>query len=196
MRKLAKVTAKHLNQDLYFHIVAISRPADWLKRTPIAIISTKVCNSFRNSFFYRAPVKAATWGVLWKKLLFKVSHYSQETPVLESLLNKATNMKSCHFIKKRLQHRYFTKKNSKFLVSTYPVKTRRFFICQGNATLYSFSICAKLHMFPYNRWTTWYKLNDVHIFESQGIVGRVSQFQSFISHFYTVAWGLNFILLI
>ena len=119
LRKLAKVTAKHLNQDLYFHIVAISRPADWLKRTPIAILSRKVCNSFRNSFFYRAPVKAATWGVLWKKLLFTVSHYSQETPVLESLLNKATNMKSCHFIKKRLQHRYFTKKNSKFLVSTY-----------------------------------------------------------------------------
>ena len=33
--------------------------------------------------------EAATEGALSKKLFLKISHYSQETPVLESLFNKA-----------------------------------------------------------------------------------------------------------
>ena len=38
-----------------------------------------------------------------------------ETPVLESLLNKAADLQVCNFIKKKLQHRYFPVIIAKFL---------------------------------------------------------------------------------
>ena len=37
-----------------------------------------------------------------------------KTPVLESLFNKVAGLKFCNFIKKRLQHRYFTVNIAKF----------------------------------------------------------------------------------
>ena len=37
-----------------------------------------------------------------KKLFLKISQYSRETPVLESLFNKAAGLQACNFIKKRL----------------------------------------------------------------------------------------------
>ena len=38
-----------------------------------------------------------------------------ETPVLESLLNKAADLQVCNFIKKKHQHRYFPVIIAKFL---------------------------------------------------------------------------------
>ena len=54
----------------------------------------------------------------------------------------------------------------------------------------------KAAIFAVNKWTTWCKLDDAHIFESQGIVDRVTQLKRFISLICTVAWGFNFVLLI
>ena len=38
-----------------------------------------------------------------------------KTPLLESLLNKVEGLRACSFIKKRLQHRWFAVKFTKFL---------------------------------------------------------------------------------
>ena len=38
-----------------------------------------------------------------------------KTPVLKSLLHKAAGRKPCNFVKKRLQHRYFSVNIAKFL---------------------------------------------------------------------------------
>ena len=80
------------------------------------------------------------------------------------------------------------------------METRRLFTCQRNVRLHSFSICSKLHISAYNKWTTWCVIYFIyytfHIFETQGIVDRVTQLKIFISLFRTVAWGLNFVLLI
>ena len=42
-----------------------------------------------------------------KAVLKKFHNVYSKTPVLESFLNKVTGLKSCNFIKKRLQQRYF-----------------------------------------------------------------------------------------
>ena len=76
-----------------------------------------------------------------------------------------------------------------------PEKIGRLFTCQGNVRLNPFSICAKLHIFAYNKWTTRCKLDEVHIFETQSIVDRVAQSKIFI-FLCTIIWGFNFVLLI
>ena len=59
-------------------------------------------------------------GILWK---FRNIH--SKTPVLKSLPNKVTNLQSCKFIKKRLQHSYYLVNIAKFLETAffYPPKT-------------------------------------------------------------------------
>ena len=47
-----------------------------------------------------------------KKLLGKISRYSQETPLLETLFDK---VKASNFIKKRLRHRCFPVNLAQFL---------------------------------------------------------------------------------
>ena len=56
--------------------------------------------------------EAATGGALQKMVFFKIS---QRTPVLESLFNKVADLRACNCIKKRLQHRCFNVKCTKFL---------------------------------------------------------------------------------
>ena len=50
-----------------------------------------------------------------KKLFLKISKYSNESPVLESLFNKAACLKACNFIKKRLRNRCFLVNTAKIL---------------------------------------------------------------------------------
>ena len=44
-----------------------------------------------------------------------MSRYLLETPVLESLFNKVTDLKACSFIKKMLQHKRFPVNIAKYL---------------------------------------------------------------------------------
>ena len=57
----------------------------------------------------------ATGDFLSKKLFVKISQYSQENTCAKSLLNKVAGHKVCNFIKKRLQHRFFSINIGKFL---------------------------------------------------------------------------------
>ena len=66
--------------------------------------------------FPAKTTKAATGGVLWKKLLIKgLCQFQRKTPVLESLFNKVAGLRARSFIKKRLQHRCFPVKLATFL---------------------------------------------------------------------------------
>ena len=55
-------------------------------------------------------------------ILENFTNFAEKTPVLESLLNKVADLKTCNFIKRRLQHRCFPVKFAKFL-RTSPVAT-------------------------------------------------------------------------
>ena len=48
------------------------------------------------------------------KLQFRKFH--KETPLLESLFNKVSGLKTCNFIKKRIQHSCFPLKFARFLI--------------------------------------------------------------------------------
>ena len=50
-----------------------------------------------------------------KRSYLKFREFHWKTSVLESVFNKATGLKACNFIKKRLQHRCFPLKFAKFL---------------------------------------------------------------------------------
>ena len=61
----------------------------------------------------------------------KFRKFHRKTAVLESLFNKVAGLKTCNFIKKRLQHRCFPAKFEKFsriplatLVATFETKHR------------------------------------------------------------------------
>ena len=45
----------------------------------------------------------------------KFRNFYRKTPVLECLFNKVTGLKTCNYIKNRLQHSYFPVKFAKFL---------------------------------------------------------------------------------
>ena len=53
--------------------------------------------------------------VFYKKLFLKISQYSQENTVFESLFNQFTGLQASNFIKKRFQHKYFSVNIAKFL---------------------------------------------------------------------------------
>ena len=59
-------------------------------------------------------IEAATGGVLYKKLFLRISQYSQEATVLESLFSKGLQ-----FIKKRLWYRCFPVDIAKILRTTF-----------------------------------------------------------------------------
>ena len=50
-----------------------------------------------------------------KKVLLKISPYSQEKAVLESLFNNVAGIQACDFVKKKLQNRRFPVNIAKFL---------------------------------------------------------------------------------
>ena len=50
-----------------------------------------------------------------KKLFLKFCNIYRKTPVLESLFDEVAGLKTCNFIKKRLQHRCFSVNILKFL---------------------------------------------------------------------------------
>ena len=63
------------------------------------------CQRFLSSQTSDTPRDAETAGVLWRKLFFKISQYSQESTCVEVFFNKVAGLQACTLIKKRLQHR-------------------------------------------------------------------------------------------
>ena len=59
--------------------------------------------------------EAATGGVSVKKVFLKVLQYSQKNTCVESLFNNVASLKTCNFIKKRLQHKCFPVNSATFL---------------------------------------------------------------------------------
>ena len=60
-------------------------------------------------------LEVATRGALKKKLFLKISQYSQENNVLESLFNKVADPQPSKFTEKRLQRRCFPLHIASFL---------------------------------------------------------------------------------
>ena len=54
-------------------------------------------------------------NVCWVRCFWKLCNIDRKAPVLESLLNKAADLKATNFTKKRLQHRGFPVNIAKFL---------------------------------------------------------------------------------
>ena len=71
------------------------------------------------SCYFIKLTKAATGGVPSKKLYVTIWQFSQESPVLKSLLrrNWKLGLTACNFIKKRLQHRCFPVNIARFLLT-------------------------------------------------------------------------------
>ena len=71
-----------------------------------------------NIKLFLPKVKFRRWcsvGVLWKKLFLKTLQFYRKTPVVESLFNKVTGILASNLNKKRLHHRCFPVKFTKFL---------------------------------------------------------------------------------
>ena len=51
-----------------------------------------------------------------RKLFLKILQYSQETPVWESIFEKVADHKTCNFIKKEPQHRWFPVNIAQFFI--------------------------------------------------------------------------------
>ena len=72
----------------------------------IRTLSLRKQRSSHRSSYHRCSIK---------KLFIKDLQYLRKTPVLESLFHKFTGLKTCNFIKKRLQHRCSPVNIAKFL---------------------------------------------------------------------------------
>ena len=53
----------------------------------------------------------------------KLHRFNKKIPVLESLFDKATDLKACNFIKKKFQHRCFPVKCAKFVRTPFFYRT-------------------------------------------------------------------------
>ena len=60
--------------------------------------------------------------VLQNRYSQKFRHIHRKTPVLESFLNKVTDLRVCSFIKQRLQLRCFHENIAKFLITAFFIK--------------------------------------------------------------------------
>ena len=56
--------------------------------------------------------------VFYKKSLLKILKISQENTCARVIFLEKVQFKDCNFIKKRLQHRYFSVKNAKFILQS------------------------------------------------------------------------------
>ena len=59
--------------------------------------------------------KQSFTDILQNRGFLKIRKFYRNTPVLESLFNKAAGLKTCNFLKKRLQHRCFSVKFAEYL---------------------------------------------------------------------------------
>ena len=76
------------------------------KKIVIRTLSLRKQRSSHRSSYHRYSIK---------KLFLKDLQHLRKTPVLESLFNKFAGLKTCNFIKKRLQQRCFPVNIAKFL---------------------------------------------------------------------------------
>ena len=123
LRNFAKSTGKHLCQGLFFNKVAPLRPATFLKKR-----FSDRCFPVNFAKLLRTPVLQSTSGQLFP---YRSSQRkcSEKVGVLKNfanfigkhlcwglfLINFPAGLKVNNFIKKRLQHRYFSLKFAKFL---------------------------------------------------------------------------------
>ena len=65
LKNFAKFTGKHLCQSLFFNKVVSLRPVTLLKKVTLAqVFSSEFCEIFKNIFFYRTPLVAASVNAL------------------------------------------------------------------------------------------------------------------------------------
>ena len=65
LKNFAKFTGKHLCQSFFFNKVVSLRPVTLLKKVTLAqVFSCEFCEIFKNIFFYRTPLVAASVNAL------------------------------------------------------------------------------------------------------------------------------------
>ena len=60
LRNFVKLTGKYLCQRLFFNKVADLGPAILFKKRPWQLFSCEFCEIFKNTFFHRTPLVAAS----------------------------------------------------------------------------------------------------------------------------------------
>ena len=80
------------------------------------IVSTLIwrCTTLRRHTTLKTTLNRRL-NVCWVRCFWKLCNIDRKAPVLESLLNKAADLKATNFTKKRLQHRGFPVNIAKFL---------------------------------------------------------------------------------
>ena len=79
------------------------------------LLSCEYCKVFKNRRFYRTPPEAVICRYCSKQVFLNVLQTSQESTCVGVSFYKSCRLKACNFIKKRLQHRCFPVKFTKFL---------------------------------------------------------------------------------
>ena len=85
--------------------------------------------------------KSSCWQIFNKTSVLKSFQYSQETPVLESLLKKVAGLEARKSIKSRLQHRFFPVNIAKFLKTAFSIEQLWWLLLEiHNFKIYEYSM--------------------------------------------------------
>ena len=105
---------------------------------------------------------------------WKFANIHRKEPVLESLFNKAAVLKTCSFIKQRLQHRYFPMNITKLLRITFFIEhlfvdaSMDCFLWPYLVSLFSFFVCFwwlfVLFFTKNDKNAIWNKIVSLHLF--------------------------------
>ena len=76
-------------------------------------------NFIQLSMQYITTIRTSRWQMFFEIGVLKVCNIHWKTPVSESLFSKVASLKPYKFIKKRLQHRYFSVNIANFLRKFY-----------------------------------------------------------------------------
>ena len=102
-KNCANFTGKHLCVSLFSIKLQIWRLANLLRRDSKQVPWERNYRRSRSQLFFK------------KGVLKKIRKFYRKIPVLASPFNKVADLKTCNFVKNRLQHRCFPVKFEKFL---------------------------------------------------------------------------------
>ena len=107
LKNFANFTRKHLYWSLFLIKLQIWRLANLLRR------------DFNTGAMRKKLQKQSFAHILQKRCSSKFREFHRKIPVLKFLFNKVAGLKTCNFIKKRLQHRCFRVKFAKYLRTSF-----------------------------------------------------------------------------
>ena len=91
------------------HLSFTSIPGRWRSLLFLKTMKFLISDRAHAQHLWVYPVfQSSHWRYSVKIVFLKISKYHRKTSVLKSLFNKVSGAESCTFIKKKLQHRYFS----------------------------------------------------------------------------------------